>query len=112
MTIQVGRPQNVDIYFGGYSLKYSMQPPVRRLLGTLPLTFRTPNVAKRMLPCDDAALRGVEPEAALDGGDDDVGEDHALHDGRQAQARQQPTRAQPQGRPPVGLLRENGWWLR
>ena len=108
MTIQVGHPQNVDIYFGGYSLKYSMQPPVRPLLGTLPLTFRTPNVAKRMLPCDDAALRGVEPEAALDGGDDDVGEDHALHDGRKAEARQQPPRVQPQSRSPAHMRQQFG----
>ena len=77
------------------------------------ITFRTSNVVNGCLfPCDDAALRGVEPEAALDGGDDDVGEDHALHDGRQTQARQQPPRAQPQGGPPVGVSREYGVWLR
>ena len=65
-----------------------------------------------LFPCDDAALCRVEPEAALDGGDDDVGEDHALHDGRQTQARQQPPRAQPQGGPPVGVSGECGAWLR
>ena len=69
-----------------------------------PLNYHISDVKRGewLFPCDDAALRGVEPEAALDGGDDDVGEDHALHDGRQTQARQQPPRAQPQGRPPVG----------
>ena len=77
------------------------------------ITFRTSNVVNGcFLPCDDAALRRVEAEAALDGGDDDVGEDHALHDGRQTQARQQPPRAQPQGGPPVGASREYGVWLR
>ena len=68
-----------------------------------PLNYHISDVKRGewMFPCDDAALRRVEPEAALDGGDDDVGEDHALHDGRQTQARQQPPRAQPQGGPPI-----------
>ena len=75
-----------------------------------PLNYHISDVKRGewLFPCDDAALRGVEPEAALDGGDDDVGEDHALHDGRQTQARQQPPRAQPQGGPPVGVSREYG----
>ena len=55
---------------------------------------------------DDAALSGVQSEAALEGRDDDVGEDHALHDGRQAEASQQPPRVQPQPRPPVQLQRK------